>query len=385
MSSTAYIFLLLITIGVCFIFTYLGRQPLPPGPKGKFFSSNIHQLPRIEPWQTFAGRSQQFLAWMYHELVGRKLAVFKISSQHPRFPVYRRMLHSNLSSRVVQDYDGPLDDENAGAVILRVAYGWTVIEDDDYFVNLMEHVFRLGAEVTKPSRWLVDLFPIFRYLPTWLPGATFHRHAAVYRTESTKSDTIPHTWAKEQIEANHYHESFTSQHIKPADGHEASSEEDDIIKWCSAALYAGGADTTVAALLSFVLLTASCPEVQARAQTEIDQDVGKDRLPTSRDEARLSYISALFRRAIGRDPQLHADPDRFTHNRFIGEAAEPEHDPRKYVFGFVGRICPGLHFAERALFLNISRILALYNIQRAVDEEGREIDIEPVWVGGVTT
>lgn len=153
MSSTACILLLLITIGFCIIFTYLGRQPLPPGPKGKVFSGNIHQLPRIDPWKTFAGWSQQFrvytnsqffhlnpdcnpgspivtfhlfgrrtiilntwktasdllesrskiysdrpVAWMYHELVGRKLAVFNISSQHPRFPVYRRMLHSSLNS-----------------------------------------------------------------------------------------------------------------------------------------------------------------------------------------------------------------------------------------------------------------------------------------------
>lgn len=49
---------------------------------------------------------------MYHELVGRKLAVFNISSQNPRFPVYRRMLHSSLNPRVIQDYDGLLDEES---------------------------------------------------------------------------------------------------------------------------------------------------------------------------------------------------------------------------------------------------------------------------------
>jgi len=44
-------------------------------------------------------------------------------------------------------------------------------------------------------------------------------------------------------ESGNYIESFTSQHLRPEDGHEIDAEEDDIIKWCSAALYAGGADT----------------------------------------------------------------------------------------------------------------------------------------------
>lgn len=46
------------------------------------------------------------------------------------------------------------------------------------------------------------------------------------------------------IQANgSYIPSFTSLHLQPEDGHIPDSEEEDTVKWCSAALYAGGADT----------------------------------------------------------------------------------------------------------------------------------------------
>lgn len=49
---------------------------------------------------------------------------------------------------------------NAGAVILEVAYGWHVVSNEDYFVNLIEEAFGLQGEIARPGRWLVDVFPI---------------------------------------------------------------------------------------------------------------------------------------------------------------------------------------------------------------------------------
>ena len=50
--------------------------------------------------------------WMYHELIGRKLAVFNISSLHPRFSIYRKLLHTSLNPRVIQAYDDLQDKES---------------------------------------------------------------------------------------------------------------------------------------------------------------------------------------------------------------------------------------------------------------------------------
>ena len=54
------------------------------------------------------GRSATYsdrpMAWMYKELVGRKLAVFNISSKHPRFRRYRALLQGGLNPRAARGY-----------------------------------------------------------------------------------------------------------------------------------------------------------------------------------------------------------------------------------------------------------------------------------------
>lgn len=103
---------------------------------------------------------------------------------------------------------------------------------------------------------------IVRFLPSWLPGAQFKRLAKGFRKQLSQIDMAPHTWAKEQIvstsssrflsgvhisncdqASGKYTESFTSQYMNPEDGHAVQGDEEDIVKWCAAALYVGGADT----------------------------------------------------------------------------------------------------------------------------------------------
>ena len=43
-----------------------------------------------------------------------------------------------------------------------------------------------------------------------------------------------------------------------------------------------------------------------------------------------------------------------------------------------------MHFAEKTLFLNISRVLATFDILRPLDENGQEKEIEAAWSTGVT-
>ena len=51
---------------------------------------------------------------------------------------------------------------NAGAVIMKVAYGYEVTTDDDFFVKLVEQSFRV-IEDTFSSPYMIDFFPIRRY------------------------------------------------------------------------------------------------------------------------------------------------------------------------------------------------------------------------------
>lgn len=220
------------------------KLPLPPGPTPSFWSGNAGQIPVQVPWQTFAqwaktyGMSspisatervfvlttnavgpifsyrvnqKQFVVvnnaktasdlldsrasiysdrpmdrYMYLELVNRKLAVFNISSENPRFKEYRKVLNSGLNARATTTYTPILEDAthkllqslhstpsdfishlrgNAGAVILKIAYGWTVQDPkEDFIIKLIYEGFQKHGELVRPGRWLVDSFPIREFI-----------------------------------------------------------------------------------------------------------------------------------------------------------------------------------------------------------------------------
>jgi hypothetical protein len=100
--------------------------------------------------------------------------------------------------------------------------------------------------------------------------------------------------------------SFTSNLLE---GSEMSAEEDHAVKWSALSLYGGGSDTvslpttssenpnslpqTVSAIYSLFLAMTLFPDVQKKAQAEIDAVVGPDRLPSFADRDSLPYTEAL--------------------------------------------------------------------------------------------
>lgn len=59
----------------------------------------------------------------------------------------------------------------------------------------------------------------------------------------------------------------------------------------------GGADTTVSTVQAFFLAMAMSPEVQKKAQAELDAVTG-GRLPTFEDRPQLPYIQAIVQEAM---------------------------------------------------------------------------------------
>ena len=98
-----------------------------------------------------------------------------------------------------------------------------------------------------------------------------------------------------------------------------SSEEQSLImsRWLQ----------SVSALINFVLAMTLYPEVQTRAQEELDRVVGRDRLPTFEDRAQLPYVSNVVKETLrwmpvsmlGTHPYCPASHDRslslMTHDR----------------------------------------------------------------------
>ncbi|KAF8645514.1 hypothetical protein AX16_007798 [Volvariella volvacea WC 439] len=442
------------------------RLPLPPGPKGLPIIGNLRQFPKQTPWLTYESWAKTYGPIMHldylrthvivlssakvaldllearsniysdrpapfvlSELIGRKNSMFFMRYSDPRFKIYRRLLHSGLGPRSVIDFRSAQLHEtvvllqslakspsefirhirrNAAAVIMKIAYGYQVNSEDDFFIKVTEEGHRSAGAANHPRQFLFDSFPILQYRPQWVMGSEFEKIITAAKAGFDRIDNLPYLWTLKAMESEDHTESFVSIHLREP-GKLIPGEHEDIVKRCSSALYAGGTDTTISALTTFFWLMTTHSEIQATAQREIDS-ITAGRLPNFDDQKHMPYVSALIKEvlrwgpvgplglqhrvmeddiyegyhipagstiianiwAITHDSEIYPDPHVFDPTRHLGEKAQP--DPLNFVYGFGRRACPGAHFAGLSLFLNISSILATFNIRKAIDDSGAEID-----------
>ncbi|KAF9266216.1 cytochrome P450 [Marasmius fiardii PR-910] len=454
------------------------KIPLPPSPPGQWILGNLNQMPRHQPWLQFTSWKKQYGDIIHLKLVNKHMIVlnskkvvfdllegrsniysqrprsvlldqvlddfsddvFRVQIDDPRFKAHRRLMHSGLGPRAVREYQ-PLqiqetntmlrslaDDpdrfiahirRNAGALIMKVAYGYTVSSTDDYYLELIERHFEILGE-TLALPFMIEFFPILRHIPSWFPfGNGFRKAEQIIR--GSDINHIPFAWAKKQVESGDYVDSFFARFFQREDGTTLSQDEERTLMKVCAALYIGGADTTVAALTSFFYLMETHPEIQKRAQAEVDAATGGDRLPCPDDEGKMPYLTAVIKEtlrwspvapmglfhnlsqddiydgylipkdsqilaniwAITHDPENYPNPEVFDPERHLG--ANPQQDPFDFVFGFGRRSCPGSHLAERSLFQNTANILAVFNIEKKRDSQGKPIEPTVEFHGGITS
>ncbi|KAK5998055.1 Cytochrome P450 monooxygenase CLM2 [Cladobotryum mycophilum] len=306
----------------------------------------------------------------------------------------------------------------AGAIILKITYGYSIdATEADPLIELVGGMVENFSKVFVPFHWFVDMIPALQYLPEWVPGTGFKGTARQIKTLLEASATIPYSFVRRQMASGVNRPSYISSLLQSYSTSDSGSlkiskEDEESIVWTAAILYGGGADTTVSSLSSFVLAMLRFPEVQRKAQKEIDQVVGTERLPQFQDRKSLPYIEAIVKEiarwfpvaaistshmadedivyngylipkgaillpstwAIMHDPLTYPNPSVFDPERFLGLRNEP--DPRTYAFGYGRRRCPGRHLADDNLFLTITMMLFAFNMRKAVDEQGMEIEPE---------
>ncbi|KAF2186414.1 putative cytochrome P450 [Zopfia rhizophila CBS 207.26] len=268
---------------------------------------------------------------------------------------------------------------------------------------------------------LLDYLPALRIVPSWLlppkrrAKALHIREKALYRYHWDNVKAIIKSAA---VRAN---PCFSVGLAREQDKHGFS---DDLASYITGTLLEAGSDTTSNTLLGFVCAMLVFPSVQKRAQEELDRVIGVERMPTTEDAESLPYIRgcvkeslrwmpttilgavphALMRDdeymgyrlpkgagvlnnvyAIHNDPVRYPNPRRFNPERFKDDtqsafdaALNPDVSKRDhFTFGAGRRICPGMHVAERSLFLGIARMLWAFDFKRPVDEDGNEIVPDP--------
>ncbi|EPT01064.1 hypothetical protein FOMPIDRAFT_112035 [Fomitopsis schrenkii] len=317
----------------------------------------------------------------------------------------------------------------AAAVILELGYGRTITGLDDDFIRLVEKGVSeaLSGTGSGPGSGLVDFFPILRFLPSWLPGAGFQKIAASAREGIRVVEDIPFEQVQREMSDGTAKDSFTKDMIElgQAKG-DLSPETVSSMKGAAGMLYVAGTDTSLTPLVMLILEMTLHPEVLKKAQDEISRIVGDTRLPDFEDRPQLPYVECVLRElyrycpsgalgiphavieddvyrgyhipkgatvianiwAMMRDTEHYADPEVFRPERFLeidpGSDFETW-DPKKLVFGFGRRVCPGAHLADNSVWLVIARVIATLDIRKAHDETGAEITPNPILHSGTVT
>jgi fumagillin biosynthesis cytochrome P450 monooxygenase len=307
----------------------------------------------------------------------------------------------------------------SSAIILKVTYGYSIIPSGaDPLVQLIERMLRDAVTAILPMTWAVDILPWLKYLPSSCPGSAFKETARQWNKIAQDVVNIPYSFVVQKMESGSYRDSYVSRLLEQcSDGSsgikaQLSVDDDRDIKQTAASLYMAGAETTSSTMDCFILAMLMFPEVQAKAQKEIDDVIGSDRLPCLEDRKNLPFIEGLLTEVyrwlpvlpmglprmaendikyngyqipkgayiipsvwwLCHDPQTYANPDIFDAERYREPNNEP--DPREVVFGFGRRICQGRFFADSTLFITIAQTLAVFSICKALDKDGQEIQVQ---------
>lgn len=308
----------------------------------------------------------------------------------------------------------------SNALTTTMVYGWrTPTHKDPKLEQLFEGVGEFTLMSQTGTAAIIDFFPLLRQLPEFLIPAQKKAKALHEREKVLYRGHWVH--AKQEREKGILKPCFSTGMYE---AQQKDPFSDDQAAYIAGTLLEAGSETTSSTLYAFIQAMLLFPDVQRRAQNEIEKVVGCDRLPLMEDLADLQYIRGCMKESlrwmptailgavphavtqddyyngylipkgagvmnnvwtIHMDPKRHLSPRTFDPDRYkddfqsLSDAAANS-DPSKrdvFVFGAGRRVCPGIHVAERSLFLAISRILWGFKIEPAVDASGQPILPDP--------
>ncbi|GLB41481.1 putative cytochrome P450 [Lyophyllum shimeji] len=446
----------------------------PPGPMGLPIVGNVFDLQGSREADNIVSLAKKYGDIVYLEVFGSPIVMLNgeaamdlldkrgsLYSDRPHFPMAadfsgmgdltpimrygekfqfgRRLMNQALSTRAVSKWERGIAEEShallrllynepakfpahlnkmAGSVVMMSMYGHRVVSDDDPYVKLALEFMEASTNAIT-GRWIIDFFPPAKYIP----GLAFHEQAAKWRSR------IP-DWVEKAFngfKANMH----TSEDAKNSlcgslmitpDGSPVDPETENRVKWIATSGFGAGLDVVVACLSQFIMAMALNPECQARAQKELDEVVGRDRLPTFQDRESLPYVECVFKETLRwgvpaplsvphrliqddayngyflpagticigniwgilHDERMYKNPESFTPERFEGldPKTAKKMDPTNYVYGFGRRRCPGNHFAHFAAWYSMASLLSAFIISPDVDENGNEIPIKAEFEAG---
>ncbi|XP_040891246.1 cytochrome P450 2U1 [Toxotes jaculatrix] len=186
-----------------------------------------------------------------------------------------------------------------------------------------------------------------------------------------------------------------------AAGEEDSSFTEDYLFYIVGDLFIAGTDTTTNSVLWTLLYMVLYPDIQDKVQAEIDEVVGRQRVPSLTDRGSLPFTEATIMEvqrltvvvplsiphmaskttefrgytipkgtvilanlwSVHRDPTLWDDPDSFIPSRFLDDEGNLLRKEYFIPFGIGRRVCMGEQLAKMELFLTVTSLLQAFKFR----------------------
>ncbi|KAG9316121.1 cytochrome P450 [Chiua virens] len=300
------------------------------------------------------------------------------------------------------------------STIMEIVYGYEMAPRNDLFASIADRASEMLTNCFFPGAALVNTFPVLQHLPEGFPGAGFKQYAKICCKLTRELRDLPFDFVRKQMAEGIAPHSMVSELIE-------KNEEEVVIKSVAGTTYAAAVETSSSALSAFMMAMVMFPDVQQKAQAEIDAVTGGGRMPDFTDRALMVYLEATYREVlrwcqvtplgvphmttdhdvyegyfIPKDTIVFAniwsmthnetkypDPMRFMPERFLDVNGRLTDDIGEQQFGFGRRICVGKYLAEAAVWIAMVSILAVFNVNKAKNEQGQDIDIVPQYTPGV--
>ncbi|KAF8882858.1 cytochrome P450 [Infundibulicybe gibba] len=184
-----------------------------------------------------------------------------------------RILAENLLLGDSNDYDKYLR-RFAVSIVMRIAYGHQVSSDDDEYNIISRNVATALNATGPPGGMVVDFFPFLQYMPSWFPGTHFANQARRFQGYVRDLHERPIEQIRQKMEVGTAPECLVKSELEnlassQTVGLDFNAQLEDIIG-VAGAIYAAGFDTTWSTMTSFLLAMVINPDVQQKAQEEIE-------------------------------------------------------------------------------------------------------------------